>query len=136
MPLCPPARRNWDREVTLNRGAVTLTWPPRGWTQMTPDQKLLNWEFAAMQFEVHGQSGSVITRGELLDKYNFLALPGTKFPPYESPLRKARYYNYETLRSSPPKTLIEQMLLARRARDTSVDDLIRTLNKSGVPLRL
>ncbi|KAK3088555.1 hypothetical protein FSP39_020541 [Pinctada imbricata] len=136
MPLCPPARRNWDREAPLTRGNVNLTWPPHKWRQMSPDQKLLQWEFASMRFEQEISDCWSLERGELLDKYNFLALPGSKIPPYDSPMRKARYYTYETLRTSPSAELLKQMLLAREARDTSVDDLIRTLNKRGVPLRL
>ena len=83
---------------------------------------------------------SVLDRGDLLDKYNFLALPGTKFPPLDSPLRKARYYVYETMRRSTNSTctrnFIAQVKAAMSTRDTSVDGFIKTVNDSGVSLRL
>ena len=140
MPLFPPARRNWEKTVTFAYAGKTLEWPPQNWIRMTPDQKLLNWEYAAMSLEQASGMSSVVDRGDLLDKYNFLALPGTKFPPLDSPLRKARYYVYETIRRSTNSTctsnFIAQVKAAMSTRDTSVDEFIKTVNDSGVSLRL
>ena len=140
MPLFPPARRNWEKTVTFAYAGKTLEWPPQNWIRMTPDQKLLNWEYAAMSLEQASGMSSVLDRGDLLDKYNFLALPGTKFPPLDSPLRKARYYVYETMRRSTNSTctrnFIAQVKAAMSTRDTSVDGFIKTVNDSGVSLRL
>ena len=49
MPLFPPARRNWEKTVTFAYAGKTLEWPPQNWIRMTPDQKLLNWEYAGYE---------------------------------------------------------------------------------------
>ena len=138
MPLFPPARRNWGNSIKLPvSGDKTLTWPPDGWTEFTPDQKLMAWEYAAMHLEF---TSSVMkmdhTRGDLLDKYNFLALPGSNVPAIKTPLRKARYYIYESLRAGPSTALFGQIKAAVAVRDTSVDHLLDILDKNGVPVRL
>ena len=75
-------------------------------------------------------------RGDLLDKYNFLALPGSNVPAFNTPLRKARYYIYESLRAGPTPALLQQVKAAAAVRDTSVDHLLDILDKNGVPVRL
>lgn len=45
---------------------------------MDPDRKLLAGEFAALTLENLNKSLTILDRRDLLDKYNFLALPGTK----------------------------------------------------------
>ena len=76
------------------------------------------------------------SRGELLDKFNFLALPGTKVPPYDTAVRKARYYVYETLRQSSDESFKRQIRSAMMVRDTSVDRYIKIVNENGISLRL
>jgi hypothetical protein len=46
---------------------------------MNPDKKLHSWEFVSTQLEfLLTRSFQTMQRIDLLDKYNFLALPGTK----------------------------------------------------------
>lgn len=41
MSMVPPARRNWEREVTLKISGSTVVWPPKGWKLISSDQKKL-----------------------------------------------------------------------------------------------
>ncbi|MCG7866652.1 MAG: hypothetical protein JAY74_09800 [Candidatus Thiodiazotropha taylori] len=106
MPHWQPARRSWeaDEEVSFAEGELTIFWPPKGWKMLTPDQKLLQWEFTAMSLlRARGVDTTAIERADLLDDFNFLALPGTSAhkrskhsPSYM--IVKSRYFTYETLR--------------------------------------
>jgi len=105
MPQLQPARREWKegQVVQFVEGDFTLSWPPKNFTSITPDQKLLQWEFAAMSLlRAKGEDTTAIDRCTLLDTFNFLALPGTaghRTPKSKlSPLVKARYFTYEALR--------------------------------------
>ena len=40
---------------------------------------------------------SDLDRTDILDKYNFLALPGSSCPPLKTNLQSARYFNYKCL---------------------------------------
>ena len=135
MPLFPPARRNCERTVVFKLPAEELQWPPQNWAQMSPDQRLLHWEFTAMTLE-RASGDETSSRGELLDKFNFLALPDTKVPPYDTAVRKARYYVYETLRQSSDESFKRQIRSAMMVRDTSVDRYIKIVNENGISLRL
>ncbi|XP_063435910.1 uncharacterized protein LOC134716828 [Mytilus trossulus] len=147
MPAIPPARRNWKtKSIKIPTGTTFLQWPPREWETLTPDSKLLAWEFAASQLEYHS-SGKFpkLDRVDLLDKYNFLALPGTKeqkIKGKENLVRKCRYYNYEILRTTINKDnpdfkiIVNQLYTTRDLRDTSTDKIIDLCNQSKIPLRL
>ncbi|KAK3609185.1 hypothetical protein CHS0354_013722, partial [Potamilus streckersoni] len=101
MPLFPPARRDWDKEeiVEFTAGPVSIRWPPRSWKKMSADGKLLSVEYAAMTLEASLTPGHIpnIDRGDLIDRYNPLVLPGTSFVLTDHPFRKYRYYNNEVL---------------------------------------
>ena len=81
-PLFQPAQREWSEmePVTLKAGQVSIFWPPPGWKDLSRDVKLLQWEVAAYKLaEATRDSTTVIpkSRSDLLDRFNFLALPGT-----------------------------------------------------------
>ena len=134
MPLFPAARRNWGTSTTVKFNA--LDWPPSNWQGMTPDQRLLHWEYASLTLEKTLGRQFFGSRGELLDRYNFLALPGTKFPPLDSCIRKSRFYIYETLRNSPSVEFVNQIKQTMMARDPSLDVFIKAVNDSNIPLRI
>lgn len=98
MPLLPPARRNWvkEEEIILPSSSPVSRWPPKGWASQTGDAKLLLWETVATTLAI--RDGLEMDRNEILDTYNFLALPGSGNPQLKSNLQIARYYNYKTLR--------------------------------------
>ncbi|KAK3597594.1 hypothetical protein CHS0354_030138 [Potamilus streckersoni] len=81
MLLFPPARRDWDKEeiVEFTAKPVSIRWPPRSWKKISADRKLLSVEYAAMTLEANLTSGHIpnIDRGDLIDRYNPLVLPGT-----------------------------------------------------------
>ena len=86
----------------LDMGNTCFTWPRAGWQAMDPERKLLAVEFAAMsiEFKLTG-SFPMLTRGILLDIYNFLILPGSakiKRNESESRQHKSRIYNHQELR--------------------------------------
>ena len=150
MPMLPPARRNWKEEevVTLSVGQVSVKWPPKGFKTMTKDQKLLEAEFAAMMFVKSKGRSDPLHRGELLDTFNFLILPGTvplspkKVSP---PLFKSRVYLYQAVRNialndgTPNKEdadLIELLEASMCKRHTTWDRLLGQIDSADVALRL
>ena len=104
LPLFPPSRRDWgEEEVTLTVGNSSITWSPKDWESLTPDRRLLSWEFCAMSIQqsMDPTAATVIERTDLLDKFNFLALPGTIEKPVKMNnqiKRKTRYYISEQLK--------------------------------------
>ena len=75
-----PAHRSWDVEedISFVEKDLTIFWPPKKWSTLDPQQKLLQWEFAAMQIvKARGEDYISITQTDLLDRLNFLALPRT-----------------------------------------------------------
>ena len=80
MPQWQPACRAWDVEedVSFVEEELTIFWPPKKWSTLDPQQKLLQWEFAAMQImKARGENYVSVSQTDLLDRFNFLALPGT-----------------------------------------------------------
>ena len=147
MPQWQPARRAWDKEeeVELTEGTLTIRWPPRKWKDLDPQQKLLQWEFAAMQIlKVRGDEYQSITQTDLLDQFNFLALPGTVShkPPRRSAsymANKGRLYTYELLRAIANEEYQDNNWLSMveggaMFRDTSNDRLLKQC--ASVKLRL
>lgn len=100
MPLLPPGKRDWqsvpDESVQL---CDRLVWPPKGWMQLSADQKLLAWEYAAMLLSqpVDSSSLCVSERTHLLHRYMFLMLPDTADSPLNT-FGKQRAGNYEAVR--------------------------------------
>ena len=148
-PLFQPARREWgeDDKVELKAGEVSLTWPPQGWKELSGDLKLLQWEMAAYKLAEATRPVQVLQMpgSELLDRFNFLALPGTSchhVPRAHKETAKARYHIYERLREMANGESTEdsdikwlQILeCGAMMRDTSEDALLDLLE--SVPLRL
>ena len=97
MPLLPPARRNWTKEeqIALPEGSPMTRWPPKGWSNFTPDVKLLLLETVATTLAL--KDGLALDRLDILDTYNFLALPGSSNPKLSTNTQKARYFNFRTV---------------------------------------
>ena len=85
MPLFHVGWREWDKEgiITLITVPTTLKWPPSNWKIMTAEQKYFNWEFAIIALELNSGNQLQLSKEELLLKYHFLALQGTKAPTME-----------------------------------------------------
>ena len=150
MPLFPAGRREWDEEevVTLITLPTTIKWPPKTWKGMTPEQKYFNWEFASMALELSKGMPLQMTKEELMVKYNFLALPGSKMPSMEEGKTtevKSRFYLYSVLKETVNKTkindnnisqLLTMLEAATTKRDISLDKLCGEIDSVGVNLRL
>ena len=93
----PPARRNWSKEeqIALPEGSPMTGWPPKGWSNFTPDVKLLLLETVATTLAL--KDGIALDRLDILDTYNFLALPGSSNPKLSTNTQKARYFNFRTV---------------------------------------
>ena len=140
MPLFPPARREWKNgQIKLTDSIV---WPPNNHEQLTPDQKLLVLEHTGMTLEMMASPSNIPHRSALLEKFNFLALPGTSLiVPSETDkvATKGRFYNHETLRQIALGELHDELFLqmmerAFPLRDRSVDKYIKLCKY--IPLRL
>ncbi|XP_071171078.1 uncharacterized protein [Mytilus edulis] len=140
MPVFPPSRRDWSGNfVKLNEN---ITWPPENHKALTPDQKLLVTEHTAMQLELKKSPNAIPHRSFLLEKYNFLILPGTKIqPPHKKDqhITKSRYYNHEVLKQIAlgeidDEKFLQMMERCFPQRDRSVDDIIKQCKY--IPLRL
>ena len=147
MPQWQPARRAWDQEeeVSFVEKELTIFWPPKGWRDLSPQQKLMQWEFAALSIlKARGENYIHIQQGDLLDAFNFLALPGTaahkvnkSVPSYLT--IKSRFFNYSTLRAIAVGELKDEKWLTMleagaMMRDTANDKLLKMC--SMIKLRL
>ena len=148
MPLLPPARREWTgvEPVKLaTRGTTAITWSPKNWSAFSDDQKLTAWTFTSMSLEF-GRGVALITdHGELLDRYAFLALPGTVVTePDRNLAAKIRLANYNILKDINLRLLQEEealkwitMFEATRTGADKSAEWTGILDKiSHVPLRL
>ena len=79
MPMIPPARREWRTIATSIEIGIprSIAWPPENWEELSADDRLTAWQFAAMSLECNLGVKSVTNKSDLLDKYAMLALPGT-----------------------------------------------------------
>ena len=112
---------------------------------MTADQRLLQWEFAAMQLQSVSPGNQILDRQELLAYYNMLALPGTAVPALKpTAIHKMRFYNYDVIRriavtascSSDDIVILRQFLEASKHRNKSTDGLLRFIQGQKIALRL
>ena len=146
MPLRPPARRNWttEEEITLPSSSPFSRWPPKGWFTLSRDAKLLAWETVATSLAI--QDGATdLERGDILDGYNFLALPGSRHPQLVSNLQSARYFNYKCLadiihaRPSPNSEPFVTQLEAAKSRSPfspTTYTILQEIERKGIVLRL
>jgi hypothetical protein len=98
---------------------------------MSGDQRLLALEVTAHAFSGGGTPGTLVTRGQLVDSYNFLSLPKTGVVGGEGlgfTERKARYYVYEVLRAAAISGSVDlgylEMLEAAVSRRSQATDSI------------
>ena len=146
MPLCPPARRNWttEEEITLPSSSPFSRWPPKGWFTLSRDAKLLAWETVATSLAI--QDGATdLERGDILDSYNFLALPGSRHPQLVSNLQSARYFNYKCLvdiiharpsRNSEPFVTQLEAAKSRSPFSPTTYTILQEIERKGIVLRL
>ena len=133
-----PARRAWDVEedVSFVEKDLTIFWPPMKWSTLDPQQKLLKWEFAAIQIvKARGEDYVSITQTDLLDRFNFLAPPETAAhkAPRHSPSymsSKSRLNTFELLRAiasleHKDKEWLSMVEAGAMMRDTDNDKLLQ-----------
>ena len=134
-----------EEDVSFVEEDLTIFRPPKKWSTLDPRQKLLQWEFAAMQImKARGEDYVSICQTDLLDRFNFLALPGTAAhkTPRHSPSymsSKSRLYTYELLRAiangkHKDKQWLSMIEAGAMMRDTSNDKLLKQCSK--IKLRL
>ena len=59
---------------------TSLKWPPHGWRTFTADKKFQVFEYASAMLDADMTGFPVTKRADILDKFNFLALPGSARP--------------------------------------------------------
>ena len=148
MPLFPAGRREWYKEgiITLITVPTTLKWPPTNWKSMSADQKYFHWEFASIALELNSRIQLQLSKEELLLKYYFLALPGTKAPTMEEDntmMIKSRFYLHnaikqiiKTNREDHTTIIFLNMLKAANNKREERSDLSRKIDEVGIGLRL
>ena len=142
MPLIPPARRNWDQDevVSLRGRNTSLKWPPKGWRTFTAVRKLQVFEHASGLLDSDVTGFPVTSKSDILDKYNFLVLPGSS-PSPRSAKTGMRHGNYMALREIALELendgrMLKMFQSASHDRDSEVDHMIKAINNIGVRLRL
>lgn len=112
---------------------------------MSPDRKPLSREFMAMTIQQRMDQSQYmkIERIDLLDKFNFLTLPGTiEMGKKESQvIRKSRYYIYEQLKTIVSENEGDDIWLKMLEkscvlRDRTTDDILATIDGKNIPVRL
>lgn len=147
MPLCPPAQRDWSlgKTVTVTTPNGDLRWPPKGWRNMSADQRLLAQEYAAMQLERGQGNGEIslsLSRRTLVDKYQFLSLEGDSKPSGRvTPDAKVRYYNFLVVMKAArgQADLVEEHVvkaLYRADRWCDTDFITDMLDKAEIKMRI
>ncbi|KAH3853930.1 hypothetical protein DPMN_096468 [Dreissena polymorpha] len=129
MPLVPPARRNWDRLPTMKFQvpSFSMDLPPKDWRLMSPAKKLAVAQHMANMLD--SVEGIPVTEpDQIMDKYNFLILPGSIPQPRSTSERRIRIANYvllsDMVKGRTTNILILQMLEQTFGhRDTSTEDL-------------
>ncbi|CAC5422629.1 unnamed protein product [Mytilus coruscus] len=149
IPLFPAGRREWNQEevIPLITIPAVVSWPPKNWKKMTPEQKYFNWEYASFALELNSGKQLQFSKEELLLKYQFLVLPGTKTPTgseENTMATKSRFYLYQALAyiiksdkedASTVQTL-KMLETALNERDNSTDDVIKRIDALDIQLRL
>lgn len=125
---------------------ITVVWPPKDWQEMSPDRRLLSWEYTALtlQERMDQSKSATIERIDLLDKFNFLALPGTvekTAKKTDHVVRKSRYYIYEQLKNivssnSGDSVWIRMLERSCALRDRSTDNFLAVVEDKDIPIRL
>ena len=146
MPLLPPARAEWegiDPIELVRKDTVTIYWPPKEWNRMKEDEKLTSWMFTAMALEYDRGVALVKESGPLLDRYAFLALPGTTVPKTDkNPDAMVRLGNYNVLKEiCLGNTTDDEALAWLDVFEAAFSGADKTIQKylmkmSHVPLRL
>jgi hypothetical protein len=110
------------------------------------DQKYFNWEFASIASELNSGNQLQLSKEELLLKYHFLALLGTKAPTMEEDntmMIKSRFYLHnvnkqiiKTNREDHTTIIFLNMLEAANDKREETSDLCRKIDEAGICLRL
>lgn len=148
MPLLPPGRRNWttEEEIELPSPSPFRFWPPKKWMSFSGDARLMVWETVATTLSLN-DGIKELDRADILDSFNFLALPGSRNPPMKTNLQSARYYNYKCVRDvyTGKATQIEQSQIFINLLDItkpnstvlpSVNAILQEIEKKGINLRI
>lgn len=150
IPLFQPARREWleSHSISIKAGSTTITWPPTDWKDLSGDSKLLQWEVSAYKLcEATREPAAVVkmSRSELLDRFNFLALPGTAchhVPRAQKEAAKGRFTIYEQLRriandadkQEGDSRWLQILECGAMMRETTEDNILEQIE--DIPLRL
>jgi hypothetical protein len=149
MPVFPPARREWsaDEVITIIEDDVKFKWPPKDWKYLSPDNKLLQFEFSV--FAILKQRGvTPKSRSYTHDLFNFLVLPGTASHVEKGDTsHNSRFFVYERLRqiATDKESLVDKVETDKwlamiecgsMLRDTVNDKLLKICDKVPVPLRI
>ena len=126
--------------VTLQGRQTSLKWPPRGWRTFTAERKLQCFEHASALLDSDLSGFPVSSKKDLLDRYNFLALPGSA-PRQQTAKSGMRHGNYTQLRDIATEKDSDMRILkmfanAARDREVELDSTIRSINGAGIRLRL
>lgn len=142
MPLLPPCRRNWDADeaVTLVGRRNSIKWPPAGWRTFSAERRLQVFEFATGLLDADLIGYPVTAKGDILDKFNVMALPGS-LPPQAGSKSAMRLANYQQLRAialgeEHDLRMLKMFQNASRDRDSDMDHLIQVVDAAGIQLRL
>ena len=110
---------------------------------MSADQKYFNWEFASIALELYSGNQLQLSK-ELLLKYHFLSLPGTRAPTMEGDntmMIKSRFYLHsaikqiiKTNREDHTTLTFLNMLEAANNKKEETSDLCRKIDEVGIGL--
>ena len=122
--------------VVLSGRRTSLKWPPRGWRTFTADRKLQVFEYASAMLDADMSGFPTTNRADILDKFNFLALPRSARPAATS-RTGMRLGNYQQLRAiamgkETDLRILKMLVNAAKDRDCELDSTIA----AGIRLRL
>ena len=113
---------------------------------LSSDMKLMVWESAAMALALKN-SFVDWDRGEILDHYNFLALPGSASPQLKSSFQTSRFFTFKVVRdiflgktqaSESNKRLITMLEAANSAafKSSTAEQILEQMERKGISVRV
>jgi len=99
-PLAPPpARRAWDQDqaTTITVKDLSIKWSPSGCKKLSPENKVLQAQFAAVSIYQQITNSTNIDRDILIPTYNFLILPKSNFRHSTTPSSLSCHATYKWL---------------------------------------
>jgi len=117
---------------------LSFKWPPSGWKKLSPENKVLQAQFAALSIHQQITNSTNIDRDILMATYNFLILPKSNFRHSTTPSSLSCYATYKRLvdiaNGKDDSKWLAMIECSACLRDTALDKVISQIEPVGLRL--